>query len=395
MARIKIQRALAALAFAALFVLQLTDASDDADITCRQSGMCSMGRTKYDYGEIASSSGFKKALKSSSFKREIIIVSTYGTKHLEFIFQLHAQLRRLGMDHFLAISYNEQGCQQVKDVGRVEKKVSCAWDDSPQLEKAWSGGTLLWHLRWRFLARASRIQYNVLSLDRQKEWTTTGPDGKTYSRDVVVERRQDAIRIFTGVGGLYSDAYFKQLREDCDDESKCPWFKDGSGNFTETFMTIPKWFSFSEAGLNHGFLTPLDGSRPRQVMVHYHYMHFASGSWKMAASKIYGGFDWALSKILHVDQSANEKMLPGPYMTGAAPDRVIALSPMIDLSSTRSPREYKMIIAGLLQLAIISNRTVVYPDMPCTAKWLHKGKDGNSACATGDKVRGGDKTLLN
>eukprot|EP00798_Chlamydomonas_sp_ICE-L_P028036 gene28037-31136_t len=209
MSRINIQRALAVLAFATISALQLANASDYADITCRQSGMCSMGGTKHFHGEIASSKGFKEALDSVSFKREIIIVVTFGTMYLEFVFQLRAQLRRLGMDHFLVLSYNEHrcqqvndgareqkqetGCQQVKDVARGQKQVSCAWDDSPQLGDAWKGGTLLWHLRWRFLARAARIQYNVLSLDRpinptlfkncaKEDWTATGPDGKTYSR---------------------------------------------------------------------------------------------------------------------------------------------------------------------------------------------------------------------
>ena len=67
-------------------------------------------------------------------------------------------------------------------------------------------------------------------------------------------------------------------------------------------------------------------------------------------SKIYGGFDWALSRFLHADKEADAKMAPGPYFTGAVPRRVIALSPDIDLSKTRTLRDFKRVIAGLLQV---------------------------------------------
>eukprot|EP00798_Chlamydomonas_sp_ICE-L_P028035 gene28035-31135_t len=73
---------------------------------------------------------------------------------------------------------------------------------------------------------------------------------KNYSDYTRIEMKMPIVRhtgntpeldppIFTGDGGLYSDAYFKQLKDDCDDESK-------------------------------------------QVMVHYHYMH-SRDPWKLAA----------------------------------------------------------------------------------------------------------------
>ncbi len=42
--------------------------------------------------------------------------------------------------------------------------------------------------------------------------------------------------------------------------------------------------------------------------------------------------------------------MPGPYTRGAAPERVLKLSPSVDLSRTHSLVEYKRIVAGLVQV---------------------------------------------
>eukprot|EP00798_Chlamydomonas_sp_ICE-L_P032692 gene32692-17147_t len=55
-------------------------ATDESDITCTQSGMCSVGKNQYFYGEIETSAGFKSALESVSYKREVIVVSTAGAR---------------------------------------------------------------------------------------------------------------------------------------------------------------------------------------------------------------------------------------------------------------------------------------------------------------------------
>ena len=67
-------------------------------------------------------------------------------------------------------------------------------------------------------------------------------------------------------------------------------------------------------------------------------------------SKIYGGFDWALSRFLHSDKDADAALAPGPYFTGKTPTRVLALHPDVDLSRTRNLRDFKRITAGLLQV---------------------------------------------
>ena len=53
--------------------------------------------------------GFKAMMEAVSYKRELILVTTAGARYLEFVFQLHGQFRRLGIAHFLAMSYNVSG----------------------------------------------------------------------------------------------------------------------------------------------------------------------------------------------------------------------------------------------------------------------------------------------
>ena len=53
---------------------------------------------------------------------------------------------------------------------------------------------------------------------------------------------------------------------------RCPWFKDtrkedeaAAHKNTETFMIVPKWLAASAVNLNHGYMTPIDGTKPRWV----------------------------------------------------------------------------------------------------------------------------------
>eukprot|EP00798_Chlamydomonas_sp_ICE-L_P007616 gene7616-771_t len=88
--------------------------------------------------------------------------------------------------------------------------------------------------------------------------------------------------IFSDKGGKYSDYYFQQLKADCDET--------------------------------------------RQVMVHFHSLASVRREWRASVSKIYGGFDWKLSRYLHSDPEANKKLAPGPYMAGVMPERVLVMS---------------------------------------------------------------------
>ena len=77
----------------------------------------------------------------------------------------------------------------------------------------------------------------------------------------------------------------------------------------------------------------------------------------LLCSKVYGTFDWQLSKRLHSSPKAKAVLLPGPYLSGAAPDRVLVLPPaIVSLGRTRNIQEYKRVIAGLVQVRACCNR---------------------------------------
>eukprot|EP00798_Chlamydomonas_sp_ICE-L_P016459 gene16459-22679_t len=191
--------------------------------------------------------------------------------------------------------------------------------------------------------------------------------------------------VFTRHGGNYTQDYFQQLNEDCPD---CPWWKDtkpedegAAASNTELFAIVPRWMSTSASWLNHGWLDPPDGSTPRQVMLHYHVLGFEAKEWKAAVSKVYGAFDWELSKKLHSVEVKSAKLTKGPYFMGRAPSKVLVLRPEVDLSRTRNIAEFKRITASLIQMAVISERTLVFPDIPCKAKWTHVNKEhGHLVC---------------
>ena len=78
-------------------------------------------------------------------------------------------------------------------------------------------------------------------------------------------------------------------------------------------------------------------------------------SWSLSAlvccSKLYGRFDWLLSKFLHnEDPEVHLDLPPGPYFSGKPASRVLAISTFIDLSRTRSAHEFQRIVIGLLQV---------------------------------------------
>lgn len=82
--------------------------------------------------------------------------------------------------------------------------------------------------------------------------------------------------------------------------------------------------------------------------------------------QIYGRYNWTLGS-----EYAKDGHQTAPYASGNLPERVLALSPRVDLSRTRNMGELASILAGLLQLAHSSNRTLYFPEVPCQAAWLH------------------------
>eukprot|EP00798_Chlamydomonas_sp_ICE-L_P013908 gene13908-19835_t len=73
------------------------------------------GKSKYYYGTVRTSEGFKEALESVSYKKELILVTTAGSQYLEFLYQLHNQFKRLGMSHFLSLSMKEGSSEYETD----------------------------------------------------------------------------------------------------------------------------------------------------------------------------------------------------------------------------------------------------------------------------------------
>eukprot|EP00798_Chlamydomonas_sp_ICE-L_P027972 gene27972-8854_t len=486
---------------ASLLVLALAVTATDDDITCNQSGMCSVGKVKYYYGPVKESKDLKSALEATTYKKELIL---------------------------------EKGCQELTQVGSsAGRQVSCGWDDTKQHKVGWTmPGKLLWHLRWRLMARASRVGYNILSLDRwmdddlnhtetlfgsghqlcltfddslhstiagvpitrgamgscmKETFETHAADGSVVaskkqmdmlkceprmkgapmdlptsfpsepklgsdfrsimSTPIRVPGPRDPLQdlkmggpaspirvpspreplqdlqmegpIFSSAGGEYTDEYFAQLKGDCPDLTQCPWWKDShSDSDREAAANIQErctWWKDAPSksdrapGGRSALKTqtvPLVEGRPvnirpsgirnhtREVMVHFHYLPSARGFFKASVSKLWGGFDWKLSKALHSTPLSKKALAPGPYFTTDAPEKVLVLSPYIDLSRTRNYTEFKRIQAGLVQLALMSGRSVVHPDIFCNTSWPHKTEQSMAACTNASlgllKVRAAD-----
>eukprot|EP00798_Chlamydomonas_sp_ICE-L_P028219 gene28219-31324_t len=93
--------------------------------------------------------------------------------------------------------------------------------------------------------------------------------------------------------------------------------------------------------------------------------------------KLFSRFQWNLSRELHMEKHIKSD---GPYFSGKEPaERVLLLQHDVDLSRTENNLEMKLIVQGLIQLAILSNRTVVFPDVPCEAGWMLEQRN-SSAC---------------
>eukprot|EP00798_Chlamydomonas_sp_ICE-L_P031517 gene31517-6697_t len=246
-------------------------------------------------------------------------------------------------------------------------------------------------------------------------------------------------RYFDRSGGVYSGAFIAQMKDDCPD---CPWWPDedrkAASKITESFAFVPRWLVSSAWLLNTGSLTPLDGGEARQVAVHahcvpgtigrqdkWHYMPtasqvrlggntsgstcslrprydwearqvavhaqcipgtFGSTHMKIGVRRPYNRYHFEYSKALHSHPNGPTFLKsPGPYMVGLeAPKRLLILHPDVDLSWVANPEEYRIITLGLIQLAMLSSRTLVFPDLPCNTSMVFdfgsegKGCDGSS-----------------
>eukprot|EP00798_Chlamydomonas_sp_ICE-L_P004843 gene4843-34599_t len=383
------------------------------------SDLRSIGKTKQFKGDIASSGGFKSALESVSYKKEIIVVTIAGQYHLEMLLQLRADFEELGFAHFLILTRMPDQCDMVLS---IKEDASCAWDSSAMHQQGFSGSTLLWHLRWRFIARASRLGYNVMSLDRWMDdnfqlLSTWGKQKQgqqmclTFDQSFLDDALHSTIAdgpdwVAPGEGGCKKgdcQAAHRDLVQCQDKTTKvsmpppdfwppplpaaCPWWADSdpadkekAHAIKEIFGFAPNWIWTTSSWMRHGLGTPIDGSRPRQVpvAVHAHAPAGTSKNSKLAVRKFLARFQWNLSNDLHHTGKLHSR---GPYFHGRRPaQRVLLLDPAVDLSRTANHLEMKMIIQGLIEmkgtseLDYLSNRTLVYPDVPPC--WLDDKQQG-------------------
>eukprot|EP00798_Chlamydomonas_sp_ICE-L_P017394 gene17394-23694_t len=346
-----------------LLAMLVTAASATPKIGCESSGMCSIGSSIFFRGDISEKGVLSSALQAVSFKNEIIVSTIMGNYHMEMFLQLRQDFLDLGMAHMLALTTEKRYCHGVWD---LNGSVPCVWDTSPSHRYGFKSGVLLMHLRLRFIARAARLGYNVLNLDRWMD------DEFAFLKSWgVMKDREQMCQVFDGSGPASAWAQAtgssvskldalnnQQLAINCHQMKaeevpppsdwpttvfpiRCTWWADtnesevGGEQPQELFGFAPRWFASSAWELRHGYNTPLDGSRPRRV---------------------YNRFHWSLSAEIN---KAGLLPHPGPYIMGRKPP------------------------GRVLALAMLSNRTLVFPDVPCEAGWMLK--DGDTSACDGSK----------
>lgn len=135
-------------------------------LPCHVSGYCSLGKTKPFMGEVDSGLGLRAALAARSYRREVILMAT-DAQHVLQALQAVSDLRRLGLEHVMMMSSSGPDCVRVAG---AMPALGCVWLDFKLPAKGQERVMLvnaipMWHNRYRILARASRLQYNVLLLD--------------------------------------------------------------------------------------------------------------------------------------------------------------------------------------------------------------------------------------
>eukprot|EP00195_Chlamydomonas_chlamydogama_P013627 CAMPEP_0202894202 /NCGR_PEP_ID=MMETSP1392-20130828/3652_1 /ASSEMBLY_ACC=CAM_ASM_000868 /TAXON_ID=225041 /ORGANISM="Chlamydomonas chlamydogama, Strain SAG 11-48b" /LENGTH=152 /DNA_ID=CAMNT_0049578819 /DNA_START=64 /DNA_END=519 /DNA_ORIENTATION=- len=147
---------------ALLFVLLVVSASGAR--LCEKSGYCSAGIVKPVYTDVSKPGQMKRLLESVAYRKELIVTAFTQNSNdfLDLLLQLHDELTRNGYAHIVALSFKEEDCILLQ---RQTPGMACVWDTSPVGYGMQGGPEHLWHLRWRFMGRASRMGYNVMSID--------------------------------------------------------------------------------------------------------------------------------------------------------------------------------------------------------------------------------------
>eukprot|EP00798_Chlamydomonas_sp_ICE-L_P009532 gene9532-12472_t len=85
------------------------------DLTCKASGMCSLGVSKFWKGDITTGQGLRNALEAVSFKKEIIVSCIANHFYIELMLHLYQDLLDLGMNHFMMLTTEETVCGHIWD----------------------------------------------------------------------------------------------------------------------------------------------------------------------------------------------------------------------------------------------------------------------------------------
>jgi hypothetical protein len=134
----------------------------------------------------------------------------------------------------------------------------------------------------------------------------------------------------------------------------------------ETFGNMPKWFAASLFNHRRGMsLGP--GAKMKNSYLSIGHIHYWFGQTdkKMSIRKFYGAYNYTLGSILAARRNET------PYERVTPFERVLVLDPKIDLSRLRDWKEFASIIMGMFQVAKLSHRVLVMPEVPCEAQWTY------------------------
>jgi hypothetical protein len=207
--------------------------------------------------------------------------------------------------------------------------------------------------------------------------------------------------------GPFSDEWIKTLKDDCPD---CPWWnerrpvsdpdpllklfgKDGDvaklslqrpadekemnlfidpSVKQETMGNMPRYISASMLSNRRGVVLGARAEekykKQRLFTVGHIHQFYGGEPRKLIHRKFQGMYNYSLGGMLAARRGETA------YEHARKFDQVLALDPAVDLSRIRNWTELTSIVAGLLQLAALSGRTALIPELPCQTQFIHEEK---------------------
>lgn len=146
---------------------------------------------------------------------------------------------------------------------------------------------------------------------------------------------------------------------------------------SETFAFMPWWMtgSWSHMGSLGYWLSDLMPTVP-QVIAHFVAVP-AGVHGKVIVQQAMGRYNWTLAewtlkdKLYFMDQPAEASPHPPPPTPTPLARRLVAFSPAVNLTFN-TQGELVAALKGLVQVAVLTNRSVVWPTLPCRSPWIMK-----------------------